>query len=281
MTEKSLLPCRCGSARDAHRVIEGAELRSDRRKSYPDQGITERIDPDPRLYPRPSPLPAFTLSAEQFAHENSQAEADLRAVGLAHEPRPSADDFALRLGVPIVEMVPHELAFPAKLWEHPLRPRSLADMRVLYRSTVPERKQAFLQMCELSRAMHLVARGSVPQHAAEVFRARGAATLLPAWHLREQVRRHRGDIEAVLACFPDVAETCVLLRLAELGLCDVLVLDAIGRIVRHVRTRRATPWRILGLASQVLRGSSNKTNVRAVRLTDAPDRVGLVTSGAA
>lgn len=99
------------------------------------------------------------------------------------------------------------------------------------------------------------------------------ALVLPRDPLRAAWRRS-GELEELLERFPHVGPTCVALRLGELRLADVYVIER--QRVAWARAERVPSREVLSLAATATRaGSAIRPGMRAVRLLDAPSRAAV------
>jgi hypothetical protein len=203
-----------------------------------------------------------------FDDAASSAELTLRAVKMDGADRPSVRVVCRELGVRLELVAPHVIR-----GGHHARYVGLGD-RIVRRRGLPPWLDAWALAHELG---HRALGRRVVEDVEGWCDAFAGAMLVPAAGLFDRWRRSR-DLTKLMATYPDVAPTCLALRVGETRLADVIVVQ--GRSLRYVRAANDVPSALtLGLEAMA-RGHASQDGVTAWRMADAPRRAAVVAEAA-
>jgi hypothetical protein len=213
------------------------------------------------------------LSRADFLLAAQDAEADLKEAGLNDDPVPDSVQLAEWREILVEECLPGELRVASRLNVPEYLPKGVTwGMKIFLRHGLSTPQSQFCVAHELGH-VRAILRGLVGARAELFANAYAGALLVRAHYLHEQWRRLR-DLRAVLEHFDHVPETCTCLRFGETGMSNAVVLDSGG--ARHMRLPHDTPYCVLRAAHGALSGRRPRSDVRAARLSDAANRVGVV-----
>jgi len=204
-----------------------------------------------------------------FEDAAASAAATLKAARMDGEERPEPRLVCKRLGVRLELVAPHVLR-----GGHSARYSVVGD-RIIRRRGLRPSWDAFLLGHELGhRYRRLAGRPHDDQEEAWC-NAFAGALLVPSETLF--YRWHRGhDLGDLIEAYPNVAPTCLALRVGEARLADTIVVQ--GRQPRYVRAGVAPSPEMIDVAAEAARhGRATRAGVaKAWRMIDGPTRAAVV-----
>lgn len=205
-----------------------------------------------------------------FDNASAAAEATLRTVRLDGEQAPDMRLLCRRLAVKLEVVAPFVLR-----GGHAGRYSAVGD-RIVRRRGLPAHLEAFVLAHELGHRWR--ARLAIPFDESEErwCNAYAGALLVPlaplfaVWH-----RGH--DLADLIETYPNVAPTCLALRLGETRLARAVVVVQ-GRDVRHVRNTGAPGPGVVALGIEAARRghASSPGLAKAWRMPESPNRAAVV-----